>query len=156
MKLKLIKFLDWAVEYSIYVFILFIPVSIAVVSIFGCIAVVLFLIKQVLSPDFSGIRSNKTLFLLLFIFFIFMAASLLNSGPLIGKSLKALFMKWGRFPLILWMILDSFKDTRRMGKAAGVFVFSSMVVVLSIFSQKFFGLEFLRHKPLNGGIITGP
>ena len=81
MKLKLIKFLDLGIEYSIYGFILCIPASIAIVSVLGCVAVVLFLIKQALSPNFSGIRSNKTFFLLLLIFFIFMALSLYNSGP---------------------------------------------------------------------------
>ena len=42
MKLKLIKFLDLGIEYSIYVFILCIPASIGLVSIFACIAVLLF------------------------------------------------------------------------------------------------------------------
>ena len=156
MKSKLIKFLDLGIEYSIYGFIFYIPASIALVSIFASIAVVLFLIKQVISPDFSSIRSNKTFFLLLLIFFIFMALSLLNSGPLIDKSLKALFMKWGRFPFILWMLLDTFRDTKRIVKAAGVIVFSSTLVGLSVFSQKFLGFEFLCHKPLNDGIVTGP
>ena len=156
MKSKLIKFLDLGIEYSIYGFILCIPASIAIVSVLGCIAVALFLIKQALSPDFSGIRSNKTFFLLLLIFFIFMALSLFNSGPLIHKSLKALFMKWGRFPLVLWMILDTFRDTKRIVKAAGVIVLGSTVVGLSVFSQKFLGFEFLCHRHLLNGIVTGP
>ena len=156
MKLKLIKFLDLGIEYSIYVFILCIPASIGLVSIFACIAVALFLVKQALSPDFSSLRSNKTFFLLLLIFFIFMALSLFNSGPLIHKSLKALLMKWGRFFFILWVILDTFRTTQRIVKAAGVIVLGSTVVGLSVFSQKFFGLEFLCHRPMLGGIITGP
>jgi len=157
MKLKLIKFLDLGVEYSTYVFIFYIPISIAFVSIFSIIALVLFFIKQLLCPNFSSIKSNKTFFLLFLIFFICMAVSLINSGPLIAKSLNALFMKWGRFVLILWMILDTFQNPGRRVKAAGVFLFSATLVGLSVFSQKFFGLEFLRHKPLDfEGIITGP
>lgn len=145
-----------AIEYSIYVLIFFIPISIALVSVFTYIAVVLFWIKQLLSPDFTSIKNNKIFFLILLFFFIFMAMSLMNSGPFIAKSLNALFLKWGRFPLILWMIVDTFRDPRRIVKAAGVFLFSATLVGFSVFSQKYFGLEFLRHRPLCLGYVTGP
>jgi len=154
--MKALKILDLGIEYSIYGFILCIPVSIALVSIFASLAVSLFLIKQVLSPDLSGIRSNKIFFLLFLVFFIFMSLSLFNSGPLLAKSLKALFFKWGRFFFILWMILDIFRDSRRIVKAAGFIFFSAMMIGFSALSQKFMGYEFFRHMPLCGGIITGP
>jgi len=156
MKSKLIKYLDLAVVYLVYGLIFYIPISISLVSILSVIAVALFFIKQALAPDLSRIRSNKTLFLLFLVFFIFMALSLFNSGPLIGISLKALFIKWGRFPLMLWMVLDTFRDSKRIIRAAYVFLFGSVLVGFSIFSQKFFGLEFLRHRSLDGGVITGP
>ena len=54
------------------------------------------------------------------------------------------------------MILDTFRDTKRIVKAAGVIVLGSTVVGLSVFSQKFFGFEFLCHRPLLNGIVTGP
>ena len=75
MKVKILKFLDLAVEYSIYGLILLIPISIAGIGIFAGIAIVLFLTKQILSTDFSSIRSHKTFFLALLIFFIFMSLS---------------------------------------------------------------------------------
>ena len=156
MKRRVLSFLDLAIEYLIYGLILFIPISIAGVGIFAGAATLLFLIKQILSPDFSTIRSNKIFFLILLVFFVFMALSLLNSGPLLGKSLKALLLKWGRFPLILWMILDTFRDTRRMVNAVWVLSFSAALVGCTALSQKFFHVEFLRNRPFIDTAIMGP
>lgn len=158
MKPKLLRFLDIAVEYSIYGVLFFIPISIALVGTFAGFAIFLFLLKEILSPDLSGIKANKILFLLLLFFFVFMDLSLLNSGPLVGKGLRALLIKWGRFPLLLWAIIDTFKDPRRIARAGWVILFSASLVGLSVFTQKFFGFEFLRGSA-GGGISipsTGP
>ncbi len=156
MKLKISKFLDTVIEYSLYGLIFFIPISIAAIGTFGAIAILLFLIKQILSPDFSSIKAHKTFFSILLIFFIFMALSLLNSGPLLNKSLIALCIKWGRFPVLLWIIIDTLRDSRRIVNALWVFAASSTLLALTCFSQKFLGCEFIFHHPLNkGGIVTG-
>ncbi len=150
MKLRVLRFLDAAVEYLIYGVIFFIPISITMIGIFASIAIVFFLIKKILSPDFTSIKANKMLFLFLLLFFVFMDLSLLNSGPLVAKSLKVLFIKWGRFPLLLWAIIDTFRDTRRIVKAVYVVLFSATLVGLTVFTQKFFGFEFLRER-VSGG-----
>lgn len=144
MKLKVVKFLDAVVEYALYGVIFFIPISISAIGIFAGIAVVSFLIKKVLAPDFSALKENKAFFLFLLLFFIFMALSLFNSGPLLTKSLKALFEKWGRFPLLLWIMIDTFRDTGRIVKGVYVLTFSAALVGLTVFTQKFLGFEFLR------------
>jgi len=166
MKLKILRFLDAAVEYLIYGVIFFIPISIAAIGTFAGMAIVFFLVKKILSPDFSSIKANKVLFLFLLLFFAFMDLSLLNSGPLVAKSLKVLFIKWGRFPLLLWVIIDTFQDTKRIAqgrilahplaprivKAVYVILFSTTLVGLTVFSQKFFGFEFLRGKVLGSSL----
>ena len=115
MKLRVLRFLDVAVEYAIYGVIFSIPISITMIGTFAGMAIVFFLVKKILSPDFTSIKANKMLFLFLLLFFFFMGLSLFNSGPLVGKSLKVLLIKWGRFPLFLWAIIDTFQDTRRIG-----------------------------------------
>jgi len=144
MKLKILRFLDVAVEYSVYGLIFFIPISIGMIGTFAGFAITFFLIKKMLYPDFASIKTNKVLFLFLFLFFAFMDLSLLNSGSLVAKSLKVLIIKWGRFPLLLWVIIDTFRDTRRIVKAVYVIFLSSTLVGLTVFTQKFFGFEFLR------------
>lgn len=156
MKLKILRYLDVAVEYSVYGLVFFIPISIAMTGTFAGLAVTFFLFKKILSPDFTSIKSNKALFLFLLLFFIFMGLSLFNSGPLLVKSLKALFFKWGRYLLIFWMIADTFQDTGRIFRAMCVLLFSATLVGLSVFSQKFFGWEFLRARPLSYSVVTGP
>ncbi|MDP3042479.1 MAG: O-antigen ligase family protein [Candidatus Omnitrophota bacterium] len=150
MKLRILRFLDAAVEYAIYGVIFFIPISIAMIGIFAGMAIVFFLVKKILSPDFTSIKANKMLFLFLLFFFVFMGLSLFNSGPLVAKSLKVLLIKWGRFPLLLWVIIDTFQDTRRIVKAVCVFLFSAALVGFTVFTQKFFGFEFLRGR-VSGG-----
>jgi O-antigen ligase len=158
MKLKVLRFLDIAVEYSVYGLLFFIPISIAMVGSFAGSVLVLFLLKQVLSPDFSSVKSNKLLFVFLFLFFVFMGLSVINSGPLAGKSLNALLIKWGRFPLLIWAIIDTFRDARRLSRAVYALLFSATLVGLSVFMQKFFGFDFLRGRALAGSgmPVTGP
>jgi len=153
MKLKILRFLDAAVEYSVYGIIFFIPISIAMIGTFAGLAITFFLVKKILAPDFSSIKSNKVLFLFLLLFFVFMDLSLLNSGPLIAKSLKALFIKWGRFPLLIWAIIDTFQDTRRIVKAVYVILFSAALVGFTVFTQKFLGFEFLRGRILGSSSL---
>lgn len=156
MKQKIINALDIAVEFSIYGMIFFIPISIAVLGIFAGSTALFFLAKKILSPDFKSLKDNKLLFIFLFTFFIFMGLSLLNSGPLFDKSLRALLVKWGRFPFLLWAIIETFQDKKRIIRAVSVLLFSALLVGVSTFTQKFFGFEFLRKRPLSESIVTGP
>jgi O-antigen ligase len=158
MKQKIINALDIAVEYSIYGMIFFIPISIAALGTFAGFAALFFLIKKILAPDFSIIKTNKLLFILLLVFFIFMGLSLFNSGTLLEKSLKALLLKWGRFPFLLWAIIETFQDKKRIIRAVCVLFFSALLVGVSTFTQKFFGFEFLRGRsPGNPSLpSTGP
>ena len=153
MKSKILRFLDTAVEYLIYGVIFSIPISITMIGTFSGMAIVFFLVKKILSPDFSSIKTNKMVFLFLLFFFVFMDLSLLNSGPLVVKSLKVLFIKWGRFPLLLWAIIDTFQDTRRIVKAVYVILFSAALVGFTVFTQKFFGFEFLRERILKSSSL---
>ncbi|MDP2831122.1 MAG: O-antigen ligase family protein, partial [Candidatus Omnitrophota bacterium] len=148
-----LRFLGGAVEYSVYGIIFSIPISITMIGTFAGMAIVFFLVKKILSPDFSSLKANKVLFLFLLAFFVFMDLSLLNSGPLVAKSLKVLLIKWGRFPLLLWAIIDTFQDTRRVVKAVCVFLFSAALVGLTVFTQKFFGFEFLRGRASGGFLV---
>jgi len=155
MKLRIIRYLDVAVEYLIYGVIFFIPISITMIGTFAGMATVFFLIKTILSKDLFAIKSNRFLFLFILLFFISMGLSLFNSGPLIAKSIKALLIKWGRHPLFLWTIIGTFRDTKRIARAVGVCLFSAMLVGTSVFTQKFFNWEFLRGRAMVGPYITG-
>ena len=88
MKLRVLRFLDAAVEYAIYGVIFFIPISITMIGTFAGMAIVFFLIKKILSPNFTSIKANKLLFLFLLLFFVFMGLSLFNSGQLRRQTIS--------------------------------------------------------------------
>jgi O-antigen ligase len=65
-----------------------------------------------------------------------------------------LIIKWGRFLLLLWAVVDTFRDPRRIIKALYVILFSAALVGLSVFTQKFLGFEFLRGRGAGGLSVT--
>jgi len=80
-------------ECFFYAFIFFTPIGNAGGEIcFGFLALC-FVIRKILRPDFRFLKQTEHLWLLLF--FVFCGLSLVNSGPFLQKSLKALFLKWG-------------------------------------------------------------
>ena len=81
---KILAVADKVEEYSLYAIILFIPFSIGAVESFFCSALSAFIVKRIISPDFTFIKRPIHFFLLLF--YIFCGLSLLNSGIFIGKG----------------------------------------------------------------------
>jgi len=158
MKQKTLRFLDTTTEYAIYGVIFFIPISIALISAFAGIASTSFILKSFISKDLSDIKSNKILFIILLIFFIFMGLSLFNSGPFIAKSVKALLFKWGKYPFFIWAIIGTFKNTKRITNAMLVFFFSSMLLCLAVVTQKFMGFDIVRRQIIDSSFspVTGP
>lgn len=156
MKEKILKYIDPVILVLICAMIVYIPISNALISVFGIMAFVLFMVKKFLDRDFSIFRQYSWLFLILAAFYFLMALSLINSGPNLKISLKALFFKWGRFPFLLWMILDIFKNKTRIMTAVFVLLSSAALVSLSAISQKLWNFEFIHHKSMFGSCVTGP
>ncbi|MDD3375256.1 MAG: O-antigen ligase family protein [Candidatus Omnitrophica bacterium] len=155
-KEKIIKIADKIIEYSIYGLILFIPISKAGVGIFCVLAIVAFFVKKSLCPDFSFIRDNKSIYIFLFLFVVFMAMSLLNSGPYLAKGLRALGGKWVQYIFIFIIVADTLKTSKRIRNAVILMLSVAGLVVLSGYSQKFLGFEVFRGRPLFGGVaVTG-
>jgi len=103
-KEKLLSVIDKAAFFFFAVLMLFLPVSNAVIeSCFGFIFL-LFILK--LSLGGITIKDNKffksKINLLVLIFFLSIGLSLLVSGPLLMKSFKAWFFKWGEGVLLFY------------------------------------------------------
>lgn len=145
-------------EYSLYAVIFFIPISIAAVESFICFALLGFIIKKIILPDFTFIKSHFSFVLLLFL--IFCSFSLFNSGLYINKSINALFFKWGQYILIYFLVQDTLFSYRRIKNAVVILLFAGSLVALDGLFQYFFGWEFRGRQIIvtAGGIkaITGP
>jgi putative inorganic carbon (HCO3(-)) transporter len=157
-KEKILTVADKAQEYSLYAIILFIPFSIALVEAFVIAALLGFIVKKIISPDFTFIK--RRIHFLLLLFYIFCGLSLLNSGIFIGKSFHAFFIKWGQFILIFFMVQDALSCGERIRNAMRIFLFVGGVVAIDGIVQHFCGWEFLQMKTMlmYEGIkaITGP
>jgi len=145
---KIYKISDMVAEYAIYAGIFFIPISIALVEISCVLAILAFIIKKSIRPDFRFIKENKAIYLWLLVFVVFLALSMFNSGPLLMKSLRAFFSKWLEYILVCVVAADVFRGLERQKKVVIVTFFSAALCVLSGFSQILFGFEFIKHKEL--------
>jgi len=159
MKDKLYLFFDAAVITCLYGLIFLLPFSIAAVEIFSIAAIIFFIPKKIICPEFKAFKNPADI--LLFVFFGFMGLSLLNSGAYLHKSLVALVSKWLEYILIFLIAFDMF-DEKRVRTAFNLFLLSAGVVCADALSQRFLGVEFIRHKPLivkskhGFAAITGP
>ncbi len=147
--------LDKILEYSLYGLAFFIPISIAAVEIFTATAIVAFVLKSLLGRKLQRQATSRgsSFFtpsnILLLLFFIFCALSLINSGTAFPKALNALFGKWGKFIMLYWVAADSLgRGEGRLKKILIVFLASAALVVIDAYSQKLFGLEFLLHRSM--------
>jgi O-antigen ligase len=143
--------LDRYIEYLIYTMILFIPISISGVEICAGLSLGLFLLSKSFKLNFKFFDNNTHFFLLLF--FLFCGLSLLNSGFYLNKSLHALFAKWGKYILILFMIEDTLNTPKRIRTAVFILLAVSIFINLDGVFQIFKGKDFLYHYPLVGNRI---
>jgi len=143
-KESLLKFFTLLEEYSLYAILFFLPISKAALEILFGFAILGFLGKKIIRPDFKISKSLPNLFLVLF--FCFSALSLLNSGQYIHKSLIALFLKWGKYISVFLIFQDAFTDRNKVKKAVTIFLISAGLVALDSIFQLFSGFDFFRHR----------
>lgn len=144
MRERTILIADRVVEYCLYGMILFIPISIAAIEILVSLAILAFIIKKILKPDFRFVKNLPHLFLLFF--FVFSALSFLNSGPYIKESVRAIFSKWFEYIWIFLMAQDTLSSRKRLRNAVVILLVMGFVVGISALCQRFLGIEFLRQR----------
>ena len=152
-KEKVAQILDYIIEYSLYILIFFIPIGKAPLQIFATIAFVAFVVKKILKPELSFLKSPLHYFLLAFVGFS--ALSLFAAGPLIGKALVALFFKWLKYLGIFLFFEDTINNQKRIRNALLIFFTSGVLVGVDGIFQKFSSIDFLRHWkliPVNQGL----
>jgi O-antigen ligase len=133
--------------------VFFIPISNALLDSFACLALLGFIGKKIVKPDFQWLKHKQNIFLALF--FFFMGISLINSGQYINKSVVALFLKWGKYVGLSLILQDSINKRKDILIFVGIFLFSSTLVAISGITQLFWGVEFLRGREIaimKGGV----
>lgn len=144
MKEKSYNFFKLIGEYSLYGLLFFLPISNALVESFAGLALLGFVGRKIIKPDFKYLKFWPNAFLLLFLFFS--ALSMFNSGAHLKISLHALFGKWIQYIGICIIVQDSLYDEKVIKRGILIFLLSAALVVLSGLSQYFFNIEFLRNR----------
>ncbi len=148
-KEKILSLTETWSEYFLYGFILFTPLGHAGASVcFGLLALC-FVIRQALHPDFRFLKQNEHIWLLLF--FIFCALSLVNSGPYLHKSLRALFSKWGGFILVFFFVREAMSEPARRQRVGWALLMTAALIGLDSLAQLFRGTDLFYAQPLLQG-----
>jgi O-antigen ligase len=135
-------------EYSLYGLLFFLAISNALVEIFVVLAVLSFVGRKIIKPDFKFLKFWPNIFLLFFL--LFSALSLFNSGAYLKISLNALFGKWMQYLGICIIIQDGIYNQKIIKRGIVIFLFGATLAVLSGLSQYFFNFEFLRNRSIGG------
>jgi hypothetical protein len=137
---KSVSFWDQAMEYSLYFIMAGIAISNAMTSVGVGIVLGVWALRKICLRE--GLRSPKTLWALAVVLFLGYAASLLNSQYL-GKSLYALFFKYGKYLLLMFAIEESVREKRVAVGMALVACVAAMVLCWDAFYQFFSGRDLL-------------
>ena len=144
MKDKLYNVFRFIGEYSLYGLLFFLAISNALVEVFVVLIFLGFIGRKIIRPDFKFLKFWPNIFL--FLFLLFSAFSLINSGVYLNISLHALFGKWLQYFGICIVVQDSVYDPKVMKRSAFVFLFGALLTILSGLGQFFLGTEFLRNR----------
>lgn len=137
-------------EFFLYGFIFFTPIGNAGGEIFFGLLALCFVIRKSIYPDFRFLKKTEHLWLLLF--FILCAFSLVNSGPLLQKSVKALFLKWGKFLMVFFIFREALADAARRKRVGWAILTVAAIIAIDAMLQFFTGHDIFygRHS------IPGP
>jgi O-antigen ligase len=144
---KAYAFFDSVAKIGIGGVLFFIPISHALIDSFTGLALLGFVGKKIIKPDFQWLMAKQNIYLAAF--FFFMALSLINSGRYIDKSLVALFFKWGKYVTLSLIIQDLIQKRKDLLVFLSIFIFSAGLVAISGITQLFWGVEFLRGREIS-------
>jgi len=143
---KLSLFSDQACAVSLYLLLLLIPVSSALIeSLFG-FAFLFFIGRLMTTPGLFAqlIRKEKIVLL----FFAALVLSLVNSSPFLPISLHALFLKWGKYIVLYLIIAQTLNTSPRVKKALVSISVGLTAIILDCFYQLLFHVDLLHRQAM--------
>lgn len=155
-RVKLIKYCDNIIKFSLYTLAFYIPVSIALVESFAGLAIAAWLVKKIIpGQERRGLLSNNFLTLpVLFYLLVCLASSFFSSNPAI--SFRHLIFKTLEYSL-LFFIAAEISDVKFLRNILIVLVTSVSLVGIDGLFQYFTGFDFFRGRtPVVKGRINGP
>jgi len=169
---KTSNFLDQGMAFSFYALIFFLPISIALVEIFGSLALLFFILKRIFV--YSGILSEKknSLYeniraipkvfkpvksILNWPILFYLAFNLLSvfTGQYYSESIKGFLGKVLQNAFIYFTFIEAVNSKRRLKIFLSVFFASFSLICINGIYQHFMGTGFIRGNPeLDGRICS--
>lgn len=146
MRTKCLSVFDSLLTLCVLGLIFAIPISSAGTELFFALSFLFFIAKKITKFDLQFLKDRPYIFLLLFL--SFSALSLFNSGPYLGISLKAFFLKWLEYALIFVMVQDALSSKKKVYYAFFIFLATSIFVGIDGLIQHRIGFDLLWHRPL--------
>lgn len=152
LKDSILRKVDKGAVFFFGVMVFFLPISGAAIEtsfgfIFFC-----FILKFIIErpsgreiKEFFGDKFNLSLL----VFYLCLGVSLLNSGPLLEKSLRVWVAKWGE-GVVLFYLARIFLNRQRVKVLIGIFLVSAFLVCIDGLCQWVKGVDFLRGFELKG------
>ena len=145
MKKKVIKNCDYIIEYCLYILIFCLPFTKAGMQAFCCLAIFFWLIKKIVGAEIPIKKPLKLTNLNkpLLVFIIVCALSTIVSVDF-GLSSKALLTKVIKNAIIIFLVVETINDKRRLRNILTVVIVSTSLIVIDAGIQYFSGRDFLR------------
>jgi len=154
---KLIKRLDKGIFFFLCLGIFYVPISISLIEISICSAILLFFLKKILEWKLGkkkflpqSFLSNPILLYLVVIIFSIIF------GSNFKISLKAFIGKTLEYILLYFVLIDSIRREKRIKVFLSVIVLSVFLINIDCLFQYFKNIEFLRQRAAVAGRVAGP
>ena len=141
-----LNFLDYIIEFGLYVTIFGIPISNAFTSVGMGITIAAWIVRKVLEKKFN---LNNPFFFLLVCFLFWNLLSLVNSQNM-HDSLRGI-NKVIKFAVFFLAVFDTLRNEKILKRLFTVLVASSVLVCINGIFQNFYGFDFLRQHRVDMG-----
>ena len=144
---KVLKFLERAIEFSLWMVVFSIPISIAMTNIGIVLAIILWLIKKIMNKDWRLVGTPINIFLILLI--LVSLFSLINSIKM-SSSIGGM-QKLFKGILLFFIIVETIKDRKKLRRIVWAALLGLVLVSVDGVFQYLTGKDFIRGYKFNIG-----
>lgn len=146
----IIKLCDKVIEFCIYGFLFFTPISVAIIETCVGISIFFFLVKKISEKKFPVNKLN--LFLLIYFIALLLSA---YSSTYLQVSMRTIFAKILHYVAFYFVISDRRFNAKTLNKVITVISLSLLLVCINGFQQYFTHFDFIRHQKWPWDKISG-
>jgi len=144
--MKLLNLLQKTIEFSLYLVIFSIPISIAITNIGIGLALIFWLIKKIITKDWQFKKTSINIFL--FLLLLVSLASIINSYSLIS-SLEGI-QKLAKYLFLFFILVETMDNKEKLKRLLWAGILGLSLVSIDGIFQYFTGKDFIRGYSIAG------